>query len=153
MSVVSELKQSPERTKAGARHPPCYRALAPAAETTLVSGSKSARVRAVGKGRDGGSQETSGRKVGKGERRSGEREKKKGRKLRNNGGKVHVGEVNSSGGFAVPAAPVSPAAAGTSSLPPSAPLGFVVVMFIVIPRVCLFICILLFDYYMQRFPV
>lgn len=54
MSVVSELKQSPERTKAGASHPLCYRALAPAAETTLVSGSKSARVRAVGKGKGRG---------------------------------------------------------------------------------------------------
>uniref|UniRef100_A0A663MS84 Homeobox B9 n=1 Tax=Athene cunicularia TaxID=194338 RepID=A0A663MS84_ATHCN len=37
-------------------HPLSYRALAPAAETTLVRGSKSARVRAVGTGRDGGSQ-------------------------------------------------------------------------------------------------
>lgn len=108
-------------------------------------------MRVVGKGRDRGSQEMSGRKVGKGERRSGE--KKKGRKRRNNGGEVHVGKVNSSGGFAVPAAPVSPAAAGTGSLPTSAPLGFVVVVSVAVPRVCLFICILLFDYYMQRFRV
>lgn len=129
MSVVSGLKQSPERTKAGASHPLCYKALAPAAETTLVSGSKSARVRAEGKGRDGGSPWMLGRKVGKGERRAaalgggmGRKKEKKGGKRRNCGGKVHVGEVNSSGGFSVPAAPVHRADAGTGSLPCSPPL-------------------------------
>lgn len=91
MRVVSELKRSPERTKAGARHPLSSRALAPAAETTLVSGSKSARVR-WGREGTGGAGKCRGTKVGKGEPRVAVGEKKeKGGKRRNYGGKVHGG--------------------------------------------------------------